>query len=40
MEHVTPYNFCVILGILLNAHIVQFEINFDNHIEIHFTYRK
>jgi hypothetical protein len=36
----TPYNFCGILGILLNAHVFQFEINCDNHVEIHLTYRK
>jgi hypothetical protein len=30
----------VIFGILLDAHAVQFRINFDKNIEIHLTYRK
>jgi hypothetical protein len=34
------YNFSVIIGILLDAHIVQYGINFDNSIEIHLIYRK
>jgi hypothetical protein len=29
----------VILCILLDAHAVQYRINFDNKVEIHFTYR-
>ena len=34
------YNFCAILCILLDGHLVQFRIKFDNHVEIHLTYRK
>jgi hypothetical protein len=34
------YNFWAIFGILLNTHVVQFGINFDNHVEIYLTYRK
>jgi len=34
------YNFCAILCILLDGHLVQFIIKFDNHVEIHLTYRK
>jgi hypothetical protein len=30
----------VIFCILLDAHAVQYGINFDNSIEIHLTYRK
>jgi hypothetical protein len=26
--------------ILLNGHVIQFGIKFDNHVEIHLTYRK
>jgi hypothetical protein len=33
-------NFSVISGILLDAHTVQYRINFDNSVEIHLTYRK
>jgi hypothetical protein len=33
-------NFFVIFHILLDAHAVQYRINFDNSVEIHFTYRK
>jgi hypothetical protein len=32
--------FFTISCILLDAHIVQFGTNFDNHLEIHLTYRK
>jgi hypothetical protein len=34
------YNFSAILRILLDAHAVQYGINFDNSVEIHLTYRK
>ena len=34
------HNFCAILCILLDGHLVQFRIKFDNHVEIHLTYRK
>ena len=34
------YNFCAIFCILLDGHLVQFRIKFDNHVEIHLTYRK
>jgi hypothetical protein len=34
------YNFSTIFHILLDAHTVQYEINFDNSIETHLTYRK
>jgi hypothetical protein len=30
----------VIFHILLDAHVVQYEINFDNRVETHLTYRK
>jgi hypothetical protein len=30
----------VIFCILLYAHAVQYEINFDNSVEIHLTYKK
>jgi hypothetical protein len=30
----------VVFLILLDAHAVQYEINFDNSVEIHLTYRK
>jgi hypothetical protein len=30
----------VIFHILLDAHVVQYGINFDNSVEIHLTYRK
>jgi hypothetical protein len=30
----------VIFRILLDAHVVQYEINFNNSVEIHLTYRK
>jgi hypothetical protein len=30
----------VIFCILLDAHVVQYEINFNNSVEIHLTYRK
>jgi hypothetical protein len=30
----------VIFRILLDAHAVQYGINFDNSVEIHLTYRK
>jgi hypothetical protein len=33
-------NFFASFGILLDAHAVQYEINFDNSVEIHLTYRK
>jgi hypothetical protein len=32
--------FSAIFGILLDAHGVQYGINFDNNIEIHLTYTK
>jgi hypothetical protein len=34
------YNFSTIFYILLDAHAVQYGINFDNSVEIHLTYRK
>jgi hypothetical protein len=35
------YNFFfAILSILLDAHAIQYRINFDNSIEIHLTYIK
>jgi hypothetical protein len=37
MEHM---RLVVIFHILLDAHAVQYGINFDNSIEIHLTYRK
>jgi hypothetical protein len=30
----------VIFRILIDAHAVQYGINFDNNLEIHLTYRK
>jgi hypothetical protein len=33
-------NFFAIFRILLDAHTVQYGINFDNSVEIHLTYRK
>jgi hypothetical protein len=30
----------VIFHILLDAHAVQYGINFDNNVEIHLTYKK
>jgi hypothetical protein len=33
-------NFSRIFGILLDAHAIQYVINFDNNVEIHLTYRK
>jgi hypothetical protein len=33
-------NFSTIFDILLDAHAVQYGINFDNNVEIHLTYRK
>jgi hypothetical protein len=30
----------IIFDILLDAYVVQFWINFDNHIEIYLTYKK
>jgi hypothetical protein len=33
-------NFSTIFRILLDAHAVQYGINFDNNIEIYLTYRK
>jgi hypothetical protein len=33
-------NFSTIFGILLDAHAVQYGIDFDNSIEFHLTYRK
>jgi hypothetical protein len=32
--------FSAIFCMLLDAHAVQYEINFDNSIETHLTYRK
>jgi hypothetical protein len=32
--------FFAIFGILLDAHVVQYGINFNNSITIHLTYRK
>jgi hypothetical protein len=41
MEHMSLIIiFFAIFGILLNAHVVQFGNNFDNHVEMHLTYRK
>jgi hypothetical protein len=37
-EH--SYNFYAIFGILLDAHAVQYGINFDNRVDIHLTYGK
>jgi hypothetical protein len=34
------YNFAAIFRILLDAHAVQYVINFDNSVKIHLTYRK
>jgi hypothetical protein len=34
------YNFSTIFHILLDAHTIQYGINFDNCVEIHLTYRK
>jgi hypothetical protein len=34
-EH--SYNFSAIFRILLDAHAVQYGINFDNNVEIHLT---
>jgi hypothetical protein len=33
-------NFSVIFCILLDAHAVQYGINFDNNVEIYLTYKK
>jgi hypothetical protein len=33
-------NFSTIFHILLDAHAVQYGINFDNNVEIHLTYKK
>jgi hypothetical protein len=33
-------NFSAIFRILLDAHAVQYGINFDNSVETHLTYRK
>jgi hypothetical protein len=33
-------NFSAIFHILLDAHAVQYGINFDNNVQIHLTYRK
>jgi hypothetical protein len=33
-------NFSTIFCILLDAHVIQYGINFDNSVEIHLTYRK
>jgi hypothetical protein len=33
-------NFSTIFRILVDAHAVQYEINFDNILETHLTYRK
>jgi hypothetical protein len=33
-------NFSVIFDILLDAHAVQYGINFDNSVEIYLTYKK
>jgi hypothetical protein len=30
----------IFFGILLDAHAIQYGINFDNNIEIYLTYRK
>jgi hypothetical protein len=44
MDYIGTYepscNFYVIFDILLDAHVVQYEMNFDNSVEIHLTYRK
>jgi hypothetical protein len=32
--------FSAIFCILLDAHVVQYGINFDNNVEIHLTHRK
>jgi hypothetical protein len=33
-------NFSAIFRIVLDAHAVQYGINFDNNVETHLTYRK
>jgi hypothetical protein len=40
MDYNGTYEPSVIFCILLNAHVVQYGINFDDSVEIHFTYRK
>jgi hypothetical protein len=40
MGHEPSCHVCEIFDILLDAHAVQFVINFDNNIEIYLTYRK
>jgi hypothetical protein len=44
MDHIGTHepscNFSVIFHILLDAHAVQYGINFDNNVEIHLTYKK
>jgi hypothetical protein len=41
MGHMSLVVFCsAIFRILLDEHIVQYGNNFDNSVEIHFTYRK
>jgi hypothetical protein len=44
MDYNGPYehtcNFSIILRILLDAHAIQYGINFDNNIAIHLTYSK
>jgi hypothetical protein len=36
----TSCNFYAICFILLDAHAIQYGINFDNSVEIHLTYQK
>jgi hypothetical protein len=38
--YVPSCNYSVIFGILIDAHTVQYGINFYNSIEIHLTYTK
>jgi hypothetical protein len=40
MGHMSLVVIFCIFCILLDAHAVQYEINFDNNVEIHLTYRK